>query len=265
MKITSLMENTSQNPDILFEHGLSLYIEADGKKILFDSGQSSNFIKNAKTLGIDLRAVDIAILSHGHYDHGGGLLAFLEINQKAPIYIREEAALRYYNSIRQADIGLDKRLLENNRLHFTNDVEKLSENMVLYSCNEKERPYPSPAYGLCKELDGKFVPDDFLHEQYLEINEGDKRVLISGCSHKGILNIAHWFKPDVLVGGFHLMKLDPETEDGARALRETAEALLSYPTKYFTCHCTGEAQFKFLKTYMENHLDYLSSGQSIVI
>lgn len=265
MKIVSLMENTSQCPEILAEHGLSLYIEADGKKILFDSGQSSNFIKNAETLGIDLAAVDIAVLSHGHYDHGGGLLAFSEINEKAPIYIREDAFGRYYNSIREADIGLDKRLLKNKRIRFTKDVEKLSPNMVLYSCNEKVRPYPSPAYGLCKEADGQFVPDDFLHEQYLEITEGNKRVLISGCSHKGILNIVNWFHPDILVGGFHLMKLDPETKEGAKVLRETAEILLSYPTRYFTCHCTGEAQFKFLKTYMENRLDYLSSGQSIVI
>ena len=72
MKITSILENTSHREDMITEHGLSLYIETGAHKILFDMGQSDAFYKNAQTLGIDLAAVDIAVLSHGHYDHGGG-------------------------------------------------------------------------------------------------------------------------------------------------------------------------------------------------
>ena len=79
MKITALTENTSVNENIGAEHGLSLYIETDGHKILFDMGQTDMFERNAKTLCIDLSEVDIAVLSHGHYDHGGGLARFLEI------------------------------------------------------------------------------------------------------------------------------------------------------------------------------------------
>ena len=86
MKITALLENTASDCCMMTEHGLSLYIEAQGKKILFDMGQTDLFYKNALTLGIDLAEVDIAILSHGHYDHGGGLEKFLEINKKAPVY-----------------------------------------------------------------------------------------------------------------------------------------------------------------------------------
>ena len=91
MKITCLAENTTSRPDIEAEHGLSLYIETNGKKILFDMGQGELFIRNAKRLGIDLSDVDIAVISHGHYDHGGGLRSFLEINKKAPVYISEHA------------------------------------------------------------------------------------------------------------------------------------------------------------------------------
>ena len=87
MKITALLENTSEREDMLTEHGLSLYIETQNHTILFDMGQSGLFAKNAAVLGIDLGAVDIAVLSHGHYDHGGGLAVFLEINKTAPVWI----------------------------------------------------------------------------------------------------------------------------------------------------------------------------------
>ena len=97
MKITALLENTASDCCMLTEHGLSLYIEAQGKKILFDMGQTDLFYKNALTLGIDLAEVDIAILSHGHYDHGGGLEKFLEINKKAPIYVSSRAFEPHYN------------------------------------------------------------------------------------------------------------------------------------------------------------------------
>ena len=72
MKLTVLMENTTVREDLTAEHGLSLYIEANGKRILFDTGASATFADNAEKLGIDLSQVDLCILSHGHYDHGGG-------------------------------------------------------------------------------------------------------------------------------------------------------------------------------------------------
>ena len=77
MKITSLLENTPCRDDMHIEHGLSLYIETAHHKILFDMGQTDLFAQNAKNLGISLTEVDYAVLSHGHYDHGGGLAAFL--------------------------------------------------------------------------------------------------------------------------------------------------------------------------------------------
>ena len=84
MKLTTLIENTTLSPALTAEHGLSLYIETRGHKILFDMGQSPAFAENAETLGVDLSEIDLAILSHGHYDHGGGLATFLELNSTAP-------------------------------------------------------------------------------------------------------------------------------------------------------------------------------------
>lgn len=91
-----------------FEHGLSLYLEGKGHRILFDTGQSENFAVNAKRLGVDLAAVDLAILSHGHYDHGGGLKRFLELNQKAPVYLSVYAFEPHFNGVK--DIGIDPKL-----------------------------------------------------------------------------------------------------------------------------------------------------------
>lgn len=88
MKITTLVENTTTCSALGFEHGLSLYIEAAGKTILFDSGASELFAVNAEKLGIDLQRVDAAVLSHGHYDHSGGLKTFFTKNTHAPLYVK---------------------------------------------------------------------------------------------------------------------------------------------------------------------------------
>ena len=87
MKITTLMENTASAECYTAEHGLSIYIETKNHVILFDSGASGAFADNAEKLGVDLGKVEMAVLSHGHYDHGGGLLRFMEKNKTAPIYM----------------------------------------------------------------------------------------------------------------------------------------------------------------------------------
>jgi 7,8-dihydropterin-6-yl-methyl-4-(beta-D-ribofuranosyl)aminobenzene 5'-phosphate synthase len=102
------MENTSCREDLACEHGLRLYIETENHKILFDAGQSAAFAENAEKLGVDLRKVDLAVLSHGHYDHGGGLERFLEINQKAPVYVSSYAFEPHYSA--NGYIGLDLQL-----------------------------------------------------------------------------------------------------------------------------------------------------------
>ena len=202
MKIVVLVENTTTNENLSSEHGLSLYIETGHHKILFDMGQTDLFAENAKKLGIDLAEVDIAILSHGHYDHGGGLKKFLEMNEKAPVYISKYAFASYYNGTEKY-IGLDVSLRESERIVYTDGVVEIADGLVLYHCNDRVQNFDLSSFGLCKKTGDAFVADDFLHEQYLYIEETGKKILVSGCSHKGILNIVEWFQPDVLIGGFH--------------------------------------------------------------
>jgi 7,8-dihydropterin-6-yl-methyl-4-(beta-D-ribofuranosyl)aminobenzene 5'-phosphate synthase len=258
MKIISLLENTTKQSNIATEHGLSIYIETKKHKILFDMGQTDLFYKNAQELGIDLSTVDIAILSHGHYDHGGGLGRFLEINTQAKVYVSSLAFEPHYNGTEKY-IGLDTLLTDTDRLVFIDDEFKIDESLYLFSCNNKTRSFPPISHELTKKINEVFMTDDFLHEQYLMIEENGKRVLLSGCSHKGILNISDWFSPDVLIGGFHFSKLGLDN-----TLKEFAEELNRYPTKYYTCHCTGMAQYEFMKKYMDN-LNYLACGDCVTV
>ena len=232
-------------------------------------------------MGIDLQTVDFAILSHGHYDHGGlssplpatlkneyfGIEAFAHINQKAPIFINSNAFSQNYNANKKY-IGLNQELLQSKiaeRFVFVQDEKEITQNIKLFSCNSYKKSVATNAFGLMQLQNSTFVPDNFNHEHYLLIQENDKKILISGCSHKGILNIVEWFKPDFLIGGFHFKSLDVENPCQKLELESYAKKLASYNTKYFTCHCTGTQQFEILKSIMKEKVEYISTGDVINI
>ena len=99
MKVTVLVENTApQHSGLTPEHGLSLYIQYRDHNILLDAGCSQAFAQNAKVLGVDLKQVDLAVLSHGHYDHADGLRYFLEENSTCKVYARPQAGGPYFST-----------------------------------------------------------------------------------------------------------------------------------------------------------------------
>ena len=235
------------------EHGLSLFVEAAGHSFLFDAGQSGAFADNAARLGVDLAAAEFAVLSHGHYDHGGGLPRFLELNPRAPVYASRHCFDACHNAAGRF-IGLDPALRDRGRLILTPDEYTIAPGLTLCSCNDRrERADP---WGLTRESESGLIPDDFRHEQYLLIEENGKRILLSGCSHKGIVHLLDWFRPHVLVGGFHFKSLDPSDP----RLLEYGEILAASGTLFYTGHCTGQAQYDVLKPILGDKLRAICTG-----
>lgn len=255
MKLWTLMENTAAGENIACEHGLSLYLETGKHRILFDAGQSAAFRDNARHMGVDLGQVDLCVLSHGHSDHGGGLMTFLGENRHATVYVTPHAFGVHYNAA-GTYIGLDPALKEEARIRFARDGQQPGEGLTLFSGEAVEPVWPIDPAGLTRLEGGLCLPEDFRHEQYLMAEEAGRRILISGCSHRGILNILERFRPDVLIGGFHFMKLDPE----GPALEEAAQVLARYDTQFYTGHCTGLEQFAHLKAILGERLHYLAAG-----
>ncbi len=258
MRLYTLIENTSIREELAAEHGLSLLIERSNRRILFDAGKTGAFADNAGKMGMDLKTVDFAVLSHGHDDHGGGLGRFLEINAGAPVYVNQNA-FGIHRNARGKSIALDKSLLDSGRLILTGDSFEIAPGLTLYTCNDRPRPFPADSFGLTREVAGVAQPDDFCHEQYLLIEENGTRYLFSGCSHKGLLNLLHWFRPDVLVGGFHFRDLDPEGP-GRETLDAAVRIIRAMGTVCYTGHCTGKAQFDYLKARLGDQLQALSGG-----
>ena len=229
MKVICLMENTIGNELCQSEHGLSLYVETENHVVLIDTGASGLFIENAKMLGVDLSKVEIVFLSHGHYDHGGGILAFHKINPEAKIVMQKKALGDYWHKsdLVEKYIGLDPEIRKMKNLVFPEGdfvykkeiltCEKIEqyETFTLKSKGLDElKCWPEGNLVLKEKVESKYIQDSFVHEQYIVINENEKSVLISGCAHNGILNILEEYQtkygnnPDIIISGFHMRKKD---------------------------------------------------------
>ena len=222
MRIINLVENTEGKAGCGVEHGLSFYIETEHHKLLMDTGQSELLIENAQKLGIDLTKVDTVVLSHGHYDHGGGILPFAEINPEAKIYVSKTAFGEYYSVNKAGEphyIGLAKEIQSLPQVVIVGEgaaeadgIYRIDDELSLFSGIGNENPIPSTNARLKMQTEEGLVQDDFSHEQCLVISEGSKKVLLSGCAHHGILNILDRYHalyggyPDAAISGFHMMK-----------------------------------------------------------
>lgn len=273
MRIVNLIENIKGNPECDFEHGLSLYVETQKHKLLMDTGCSDKFLENAKRLSVQLENVDSVVLSHGHYDHGGGLLDFTKINSHARIYVRENAFLDFYHGKDENKryIGLDKRISNLAQLYYVSGNMRMDKELFLFTNVTSRILWPSSNLELTVEKDGVLVQDDFSHEQYLVISQNGKNILISGCAHNGILNILEEYhqifskEPDVVISGFHMMKKSGYKQEDIELIEKTAWKLKDYRTKFYTCHCTGEEPYERMKRILGEQIDYVKSGEEVEI
>lgn len=272
MKIITLVEDTKGMEGCGYEHGLSLYIETKNHKLLMDCGTTDMFLKNAEVLGVDLSQVDSVFLSHGHYDHSGGILPFAGYNPDAKIYLQKSAGEAYYHVTEEMEkyAGIDKDILKLSQCILLDGDKEIDEELFLFSNIKGSRCLPKGNREMTRKMNGIHVPDTFDHEQCLVITQGEKKILISGCAHNGILNIVDKYKelfgnyPDVVISGFHMIQKDEYTEEDIANIKETAEGLLKTGALYFSGHCTGTFAYGIMKEIMGEKLQSMNSGKRLM-
>lgn len=271
MRIVNLIENTKGAEGCLYEHGLSFYIEAGDHKLLADTGASDAFLVNARQLGIDLGQVGHVIISHGHYDHAGGVLGFAKLNPEAKIWIRKSAGDEYFhkNTVMEKYIGMDPGIKALPEVEWVDGDTKIDEGIFLFGHVRGRKLWPAGNLELKVKKDGAFEQDTFMHEQYLVLEEDGKKVLISGCAHNGILNILDRYReifggvPDAVVSGFHMSRKSGYGDAELELIRETARELRELDTRFYTGHCTGEIPYRVMREIMGKQLEYVHSGEEI--
>lgn len=271
MKITVLVENTSERPGLRAEHGLSFYIEAGGKKILLDAGQKDLFVENAAKLGCDLAAVDYAVISHGHGDHSGGLPAFRTINPKAPVYMARTAVERRYVrkwGLLQLNAGMPREFIDDPGIVLLDGDIHLPGDVYLLTPLKNEKPYLTAGSNLTMRRGLRFVRDDFSHELVFVAREGERALVVSSCSHTGLHNIMGRVAAAGLLGaettvlaGMHLF--DPvggRTESPETLDRFAADLLAFSGTTYYAGHCTGLKAVERLAQSMGDRIRLMRCG-----
>lgn len=275
MRIINVIENTEGHSGCSYAHGLSFYVETKKHKLLLDLGPSGETIKNAGALGISLTAVDTVILSHGHYDHSGGIIPFAKVNDQALIYMQETATDDYYADDgkdakeRFRYIGIDKDIAKLPQVRFLRGDCKIDDELELFTIRKRSHELPFTNKRLLVRDGEDFRRDDFDHEHFLVISQNGKHVLMSGCAHNGILSILDSYMdrygkaPDLVISGFHLMKKRDYRDSEVREIEDIASGLMNYPTRFVTCHCTGTVAYEVMKKIMGDRLTYVHSGESI--
>lgn len=273
MKVVTLLENEAVDKSYSAAHGLSLYIETNTKKILFDLGPNNYYIKNAKKLGINLSEVDFLVVSHGHDDHGEGLKRFLRLNKKAQVYLSKRAFedhVKLKNN-HYLDIGIGKKP-KSDRLNFIYR-ERIEISPGIFICDMVDYKKQKIADdGLLIYEDGHYMNDHFHHEIYLVIQDGKNNALFTGCSHKGIENIVDSIEKissieiSHIFGGLHLSHYDTFNFKQTDYLIKLGGKLPNNgKTNVYAGHCTGKEAYFELKKEMKDNLHRIKAGTSVEI
>lgn len=277
MIVKVLIEDTA-NKGYVCEHGFSLYIEYNGKKYLIDSGSTSLFTLNAKKMNVDLSYIDMAFLSHAHYDHSDGFPEFFKHNTNAMVYLQKPSIKQ--NCYHEKDsikkyIGINKAILKEykDRFIFVDGYKKVDDGIYIIPHNSKgllDRAALTSMYVLEND---EFKYDDFSHEQTVVFEENDSLVCFNSCSHSGVDIVIDEVKkqfPNKIIkayfGGFHMMGLDgassccyskEEVVKIAETLKKSCEAT------FYSGHCTGTIACDYLGEVLSDRFVVLHSGDNI--
>lgn len=282
VKFTFLSENKTDNPGCMAEHGLSMYIEAADKIILFDTGASDLFAKNADFLNLDLKRIEHVIISHGHYDHTEGLPCFCHVNPNAHIYIHKDAFEETYGTENGVldkepcsilwDEQIKQSILE--RTILTDGTYKISEDIVISGTIPNVEGIEATEKFYIKKMSQngqvKLLEDEMKHEQFLAIRDRDEQgiskgiYVFSGCSHKGVIPVIRYAKeifPEEkllgLIAGMHLYSADEATRN--KVVHEIVKENIGM---VMPVHCTGIKAICDLKAAMGEHCIVATAGDS---
>lgn len=214
VEITVLNDNRPGRK-LLAEHGLSYHIMADGKRILLDTGSSDVYLKNAAKLGLDLKKVDVIVLSHGHWDHGDGL-QFMK--GKTLITHPESFKKRYHKKQDKSYVGLcmtKNQMQEKYTLQLSREPVYITPNVIFLG----QIPHNNNFEAQTTAFEDEHGKDDFItDDSAIAIKTENGLVVISGCAHAGICNTIDYAKQVsgmqkvwAVMGGFHLKKSDDLT------------------------------------------------------
>ena len=257
IQITALMDDTlTGRKDLLSEHGLSLFVLYHGKRILFDCGSSEKTLYNARKLGIDLRQLDAVVLSHGHYDHAGGFRALAEDGPVGrvytgpgffePKYSRQEACCTSICA------GFDRAFLVQKGIVHTTVAGslKILPGVWVVGSFPRLEPMETIPERFVRQTPAGLAADDFRDEICLALETAAGLVLLVGCAHPGIVNMARHVsgllgKPiHAVFGGIHLAQAD------MTRIRQTVQALSRMGVATLgLSHCSGERAEAFVREW----------------
>lgn len=271
-QITIFIDNQASLP-LQKEHGFSLLLTIKDKNILFDTGASDKFIQNAKLLNIDLTKISTLIISHGHYDHTGGLASLLKLCPNLSIFLHPNSLIPRYSFDPKTEKFKNIGISSKNKKILINEETKLiwnnSPHLILRGVGITgfiPRDFPVLTYDNFYEDLKKTRIDIIPDEQALWVNTKDKIIIITGCCHAGIANTINYIlkltkankKEIILIGGFHLSHYTPA--DIQKLYLKLKEFNFK---KIVACHCTGRNSFLELKKYFGDKIIFGYVGLEI--
>ncbi len=278
IKVSILTENTVYRRGFLGEHGLSLLIETEEKRYLFDTGQSRVFLHNAQKLHLSMEHLDGIILSHGHYDHCGGMEYVDSLGEEIPVYVQQKAFEKKYaqNPItgELRYIGMENAEGWQERKQIYKLLEKctrISEGVYLLSDIPYSTEFEPVSCGLLREASkdqGEEVITDAMSDEQLLVIEGSKGLSVfAGCAHPGIINCMHYVQSvfpkthiHSLVAGMHLKGCSQER------ITKTIQALRNMEIDIVVpLHCTGIRVIGRMKEALEERCILAEAGKQIEI